>query len=352
MIKTLLIIILLFNITSFGEEAVIPLPPISPKQEASIKKERSKISADPAPITTIKRINKERQKILNIKRLILGVVQDGGDLYLPLTTSLCLTMNEVNSKACRVKQYQDNNNAVRGLINGEIDLLITNSLVVKDLMQEMPPFNDKIDKSRIRFVNYFFSEAFLAFSKKENSLQNLSDLQARPINSSSESLEKIIATIRKNKGWTSQVTDSHFTKKDQIISLCNGSIKVASFLAELLNQEVKDITKSCQVNVIKFSQEEITQMTKDMGFFPYRLPGGIYLGLPEATDTIAIKAVALTTSDLTDSQAKFFLDNLVTNLPSLQKLHVALGELTFDNTFANPLFTEHEAVKSFKDQRN
>jgi TRAP-type uncharacterized transport system substrate-binding protein len=313
--KIFLIIIILFGkIEAFTAED-IPLPPVSPKQEVSIQREKAKLPPKVETEAPIAITPQTRQKTDQaIKRLVLGVVA-AGDLYLPLANSLCLTMNQANSKNCRLKEYQDNTQAVKGLIAGEVDILITNSLIVKDVMKEIPPFNNKIDKTRIRFLNYFFSEALLLVAKKEDSLQYLNDLQARPINFSSKSIEKIFNTIRTSKGWTTPVSDTLIAQKEQVLGLCkNNSIKVASFLVETFNQEVKNITRACQINLIKFSQEEVNQLTKEMGFFPYKVAGGLYLGLPEATDTIATKALALTTSDLTDGQATFFLENLLKNL--------------------------------------
>jgi TRAP-type uncharacterized transport system substrate-binding protein len=346
----LLTIILFFKIEALAAEE-IPLPPVSPKQEASVQREKAKLPpqiATEEPIAITSKTTQQTDQA--IKRLVLGVVS-AGDLYLPLANSLCLNMNQANSKNCRLKEYQDNTQAVKGLIGGEVDILITNSLIVKVVMKEIPPFNNKIDKTRIRFLNYFFSEALLLFAKREDSLQYLNDLQTRSINFSSKSIEKIFNTIRTSKGWTNPVSDTFVSQKEQVLALCNNdSIKVASFLVEIFNQEVKNITRACQVNLIKFSREEINQITKEMGFFPYKVAGGLYLGLPEATETISTKALALTTSDLTDGQATFFLENLLKNLPALQKLDVALEEVTREVLFTGPLLQEHQAVAAIKDK--
>jgi TRAP transporter TAXI family solute receptor len=324
-------------------EETIPLPPISPKQQASIQKEKAKDLgiAKTNPIKeTLPQIKNEN---FTLKRIELGVVKDSGELYLPLTSSLCLIMNEKDSQVCRIKEYANDKEAFLGLINGEIDLLVTNSLAVNNLQL----LSDKIDKNRIRFMNYFFTESFLALVKKETMIENFTDLQDISFSISSQATGELLNIIRKDKGWN-QVKDTFIKPQEGSKALCNNSVKLISFLTEILNQEVKDVTRACEVKVVKFSKEEIAKITKNLGLFHYTLPGGTYLGIPEPVETVAIKSIVVTTSDLRDEEARFFLKSLTDNLTDIKSLHLAFKDLTHENLFAEPLLQEHQILEEFK----
>ena len=354
--KTLfLIIALISNNICYGAD--ILLPPVSLKQEQSVNK-----ILDASKITQLQLTQQEKkkkpqaiqsivQKLDNIS-INLGVAIDEGDLYMPLASTICLFMNKENSRSCKIFKYNNGVEAFKGLLNGDVDVLLTNALLGQFVISGREPFNKNAEYNKIRFISSFFSEILTILVKKNSQIKTLDDLKTASINISPQYTKTHIMMeyLMSIKNWQMQNFQSvlQVDLKSQMNALCSSNIQSMILIAEEGNQLVKDATRTCESVVINIPLEDINLLTKNLIYQPYTIKGGTYIGMPFDVETVAIQAVLLTTLDTTNAQITFTLNTIKKYLNEIQSFDPAFTNITlktmFDTSKIAPL---HEAVNIF-----
>jgi TRAP-type uncharacterized transport system substrate-binding protein len=60
------------------------------------------------------------------------------------------------------------------------------------------------------------------------------------------------------------VSDPARSGATSIDAICNGNIQVIAVVAEKFNKYLKKVTRSCDVNIVRFSQDEIDLFNADL----------------------------------------------------------------------------------------
>lgn len=362
MIRILCLIIFCFSTISFAE--TIPLPPsISLKQQQSVKKiidqtteqnQSSENTATKNPQIAIEehikpKVNKKAISGINIK---LGVSNSDGDIYSPLASTICIFANEIDSEACRIVRYDNNIDALLGLLNGDIDVLITNSLLSRYVVDGNEPFKNNMQHQKVRFVAAFSNEQFTIVARRDAKIKQLDDLKGASISISKPHTKTrlFFEELMKVKQWQNgdfkQVIE--FSADDQIKAICNGDVQAIPIVGEEKNKYIKKVTRLCEVNVIGLSQEEMNLLSNDAQYVPDIIKGGEYIGVPRSINTISAKTIILTTSDVENDLIEFLMNSISKNLNNIKLLHFALANLTIEKMLNEGRIAPlHDGVNAF-----
>ena len=345
-------------------EEAIPLPPeLLMKQEQSVAKILKKsedVKQDITPETKVeqniapqqssipkKTINRSIDKKINI-----GVNKNEGDIYLPLASTICIFINDAKSDGCRIKQYDTSVQAAQALLDGDVDLLITNALLGKNIVDSKEPFNKNMQNKKLRFVLSSFDETLFIVARKDTQIKKIDDLKQSSINLSKDNSKTRM--FMNNLMQIKNFNLSDFTKTteldidESIDAICNGNIQVISVVAEKFNKYLKKVTRSCDVNIVRFSQDEIDLFKSDPQYVKEMLEGGLYVGMPTDIETVATKSLLLTTSDVPSDVIYLVVETIFKHLQAIQHLDYAFADITTTEMFNQGRIIQfHDGVIDF-----
>ena len=345
-------------------EEAIPLPPeLLMKQEQSVAKILKKsedVKKDITPETKVeqniapqqssipkKTINRSIDKKINI-----GVNKNEGDIYLPLASTICIFINDAKSDGCRIKQYDTSVQAAQALLDGDVDLLITNALLGKNIVDSKEPFNKNMQNKKLRFVMSSFDETLFIVARKDTQIKKIDDLKHSSINLSKDNSKTRM--FMNNLMQIKNFNLSDFTKTteldidESIDAICNGNIQVISVVAEKFNKYLKKVTRSCDVNIVRFSQDEIDLFKSDPQYVKEMLEGGLYVGMPTDIETVATKSLLLTTSDVPSDVIYLVVETIFKHLQAIQHLDYAFADITTTEMFNQGRIIQfHDGVIDF-----
>lgn len=352
---------LLFVSFSFSDD-VTP-PPLSPKQSVkqseSIQKIIDKESDEPsAPkMETVNEINQttpikqqavEKRKLSNI-RVKIGVSKAEGDMYLPLASSLCIFMNEKKTNYCKIQQYQSSIQAAQALLNGDVDVLLTTALMGKRIADGKDGFDKNMQSKKLRLVSSLFNELLSIVVRSDSNIRKLDDLSKSSINlAQPQSKTRLfMENLIELKHWSiTNFTEIELEAAGE--NLCQNSIKVMPVVGEKFNNHLKAVTRACEVNIVTMLHEDLELFKNDPQYLIDKIPGGTYVGIINDVDTIATKALLLTTSDIPDRIISFIIETMIRYVPEIRRLNSTFGEITPETMLTQGrIVSLHEGVIDF-----
>ncbi len=354
---------------SIAETQSIPLPPV-----VSIKQQQKQNQSIESAIISTKNNNEnevptqiEKKPQVSIPKKIIsapgannikvkiGVNASDGALYLPLASTICIFMNEINSDACRIKQYDSSVKLFTGLLNGDIDIIVTNAVSAKYVFDGNTPFENNMQNKKMRFVSSIFNDVLQIVTRSDSRIKKLDDIKNTSINISKNytTTRIFMDSLMKIKGLTTQDFQkvSELDLNDEVGALCNGDIKVMTVVAQKFNQYLKDVTRTCGVNIVDFTKEDIELFLVDSQYVNEKIEGGTYIGIPVDVDTVATKALLVSTSDVQNQTIYHVIDILLKHLKDIKNLHGSFAQIKPQEVLSQGrVLPLHEAVDEFINQ--
>jgi TRAP transporter TAXI family solute receptor len=354
---------------SIAETQSIPLPPV-----VSIKQQQKQNQSIESAIISTKNNNEnevptqiEKKPQVSIPKKIIsapgannikvkiGVNASDGALYLPLASTICIFMNEINSDACRIKQYDSSVKLFTGLLNGDIDIIVTNAVSAKYVFDGNTPFENNMQNKKMRFVSSIFNDVLQIVTRSDSRIKKLDDIKNTSINISKNytTTRIFMDNLMKIKGLTTQDFQkvSELDLNDEVSALCNGDIKVMTVVAQKFNQYLKDVTRTCDVNIVDFTKEDIELFLVDSQYVNEKIEGGTYIGIPVDVDTVATKALLVSTSDVQNQTIYHVIDILLKHLKDIKNLHGSFAQIKPQEVLSQGrVLPLHEAVDEFINQ--
>jgi TRAP transporter TAXI family solute receptor len=354
---------------SIAETQSIPLPPV-----VSIKQQQKQNQSIESAIISTKNNNEnevptqiEKKPQVSIPKKIIsapgannikvkiGVNASDGALYLPLASTICIFMNEINSDACRIKQYDSSLKLFTGLLNGDIDIIVTNAVSAKYVFDGNTPFENNMQNKKMRFISSIFNDVLQIVTRSDSRIKKLDDIKNTSINISKNytTTRIFMDNLMKIKGLTTQDFQkvSELDLNDEVSALCNGDIKVMTVVAQKFNQYLKDVTRTCEVNIVDFTKEDIELFLVDSQYVNEKIEGGTYIGIPVDVDTVATKALLVSTSDVQNQTIYHIIDILLKHLKDIKNLHGSFAQIKPQEVLSQGrVLPLHEGVDEFINQ--
>ena len=355
------ILILISVITSYNlamAKDAIPLPPmVDSKQQDSINQIKSSQEDANPEIPKGSKSKKEKSAVKKIP-IKIGLSKTEDDMYLSLVSTLCIFINEENDTSCRIKQFNDPIEAMNSMLSGDVDILMTNSILAKYTADGSPPFYDKnMQVKKMRFVASFFDEKLAILANRDLNNQNLDDLKKASINIGKNFTKErlFFNEILRVKNWT--IADfkrsAELENSEELKAICDKTIDSTIIIGEDMNQYMKDITRLCEVEIVPITNDVINLFKDDARFLQSKIIGGMYIGIPRDIDTIATKAILITTSDSSSWQIDKLLQIIKDNINKIRLLHQSLKDLKIESIVSEGKIAPlHNGVITFMERNN
>ena len=111
---------------------------------------------------------------------------------------------------------------------------------------------------------------------------------------------------------------------------------------------IKDASNSVDVKITPLVGDKVDALVKANPYFAQAdVPGGIYKGNPEGTPTFGVKAVLVSSTDVSNKAVYTVVKAILENFDAFKKLHPAYANITKESLLDGLSAPMHEGAKKY-----
>ena len=132
------------------------------------------------------------------------------------------------------------------------------------------------------------------------------------------------------KGWTMDdfALASELKSAEQSQALADNNVDAIAFIVGHPNGSIQEATTTVDAKLIPVSGPEVDALVEENPYFSKAvIPGGMYPGNPDDTETFGVRATFVTTADVPDEAVYQLVKAVFENFEDFKKLHPAFAQL-------------------------
>jgi len=214
---------------------------------------------------------------------------------------------------------------------GELDMGVAQSDVHYNAVKGLAPFKEPMPE--LRAVFGLHPEPVTVVARKEAGVHSFADFKGKRFNvgnpgsGTRATLDELIGTM----GW--KISDfslaSELKADEHGPALCDGKIDGFFYLVGHPSANIQDPTTVCGAKLISVTGPAVEKLVKEKPYYAKAtIPGGLYPGNPQATETYGVLATFVSSSKVPSDTIYQVVKAVFDNFDEFKKLHPALAVLT------------------------
>ncbi len=274
--------------------------------------------------------------------------------YYPTGGAVCRLVNQVKKDTgirCSVESTGGSVYNINTIKNGELDFGIAQSDVVYQAANGTDKFEgNKIPK--LRSVMAIYPELFTLVSRKDASINNIMDIKGKRINLGNPGSGNEATALAMFDALGINKTDLAFAgalkASEMPDALRDNKIDGYFYMVGHPTANIKDASNSVDVKIVPIEGDVINKFVKANPYFAQaNVPGGIYKGNDADTPTFGVKAVLVTSTDVSDEAVYTVVKQILENFDSFKSLHPAYANITKESLLDGLSAELHEGAKKY-----
>ncbi|MGB1227034.1 MAG: TAXI family TRAP transporter solute-binding subunit [Poseidonibacter sp.] len=277
--------------------------------------------------------------------------------YYPTGGAICRLVNKYKKETkirCSVESTGGSVYNINTIKNGELDFGIAQSDVVYQASNGTGKFEGKQVK-KLKSVMAIYPELLTLVTRKDANINGIADVKGKRINLGNPGSG--------NEATALTLFDASGIKKDDLSFA--GALKASEMPDALRDNKIdgyfymvghptaniKDASNSVDVKITPLEGSNIDALVKKYPYFAKAdVPAGMYKGNPDATPTFGVKAVLVTSDDVSEKAVYTVIKAILENFDDFKKLHPAYNNITKKSLLDGLSAPLHEgAQKYFKE---
>ncbi|PLY06414.1 MAG: C4-dicarboxylate ABC transporter substrate-binding protein [Arcobacter sp.] len=274
--------------------------------------------------------------------------------YYPTGGAVCRLVNKYKKETkirCSVESTGGSVYNIKTIKNGELDFGIAQSDIVYQASNGQKGFKDNPVK-KLRSVLAIYPELFTLVTRKKAGIKNIMDIKGKRINLG-------------NKGSGNEATALGLF---QVLGINKKDLKLAGILKageapDALRDNkidgyfymvghptanIKDAANSVPISITPISGPKIDSFVKANPYFAQAdVPAGLYKGVNTPIPTFGVKAVLVTSTDVSEKAVYTLVKAILENFDSFKKLHPAYANITKKSLLDGLSAPIHEGAKKY-----
>lgn len=252
-------------------------------------------------------------------------------VYYVVGQSVCKLVNRGTDLKCTAPSTGGSVANVNAIISGDQDLAVAQSDVAyKALNGEDPWAGQPFENLRSVFAVH--PEPITVVARKEANIKTFDDLKGKRVNvgnpgsGTRETLEAILDA----KGWTLDDFSlaSELKSAEQAAALCDNKVDAIFFTVGHPAGTIQEATTACESNLVTVTGPEIDKLVEENPYYSKAtIPGGLYSGNPDPTETFGVRAVFVTSADVPEDVVYNVVKSVFDNFDRFKGLHPAFANL-------------------------
>jgi len=274
--------------------------------------------------------------------------------YYPTGGAICRLVNKYKKETkirCSVESTGGSVYNINTIKNGELDFGIAQSDVVYQASNGTGKFDGKQVK-KLKSVMAIYPELLTLVTRKDAGINGIADVKGKRINLGNPGSG--------NEATALTLFDASGIKKDDLSFA--GALKASEMPDALRDNKIdgyfymvghptaniKDASNSVDVKITPLEGSNIDTLIKKYPYFAKAdVPAGMYKGNPDATPTFGVKAVLVTSDDVSEKAVYTVIKAILENFDDFKKLHPAYSNITKKSLLDGLSAPLHEGAKKY-----
>jgi TRAP transporter TAXI family solute receptor len=274
--------------------------------------------------------------------------------YYPTGGAICRLVNKYKKETkirCSVESTGGSVYNINTIKNGELDFGIAQSDVVYQASKGEGKFKGKA-VPKLKSVMAIYPELLTLVTRKEANINKLSDVKGKRINlgNPGSGNEATALTLFKESGIKKD--DLSFAgalkASEMPDALRDNKIDGYFYMVGHPTANIKDASNSVDVKITPIAGENVDGLIKKYPYFAKAdVPGGLYKGNENPTPTFGVKAVLVTSDDVSSKAVYTVVKAILENFEDFKKLHPAYNNITKESLLDGLSAPLHDGAKKY-----
>ena len=274
--------------------------------------------------------------------------------YYPTGGAICRLVNKYKKETkirCSVESTGGSVYNINTIKNGELDFGIAQSDVVYQASKGTGKFEGK-KVPKLKSVMAIYPELLTLVTRKDANINTLADVKGKRINlgNPGSGNEATALTLFAESGIKkSDLSFAGALKASEMPdALRDNKIDGYFYMVGHPTANIKDASNSVDVKITPLAGANVDGLIKKYPYFAKAdVPGGIYKGNPEGTPTFGVKAVLVTSDDVSEKAVYTVVKAILENFDKFKKLHPAYANITKESLLDGLSAPLHEGAKKY-----
>jgi len=238
---------------------------------------------------------------------------------------------------------------------GELDLGVAQSDWQYHAYHGTSKFKGKANKN-LRAIFSVHPEPFTVVARADSGVKNFQDLKGKRVNigNPGSGQRGTMEVLMDALGWTKKdfKLASELKSSEQSKALCDNKIDAMVFTVGHPNGSIKEASTTCDAVLVNVTGPEVEKLIADNDYYAKAvIPGGMYKGSPEDTETFGVGATFVSDARVDNDLIYNVVKAVFENFDTFKKLHPAFANLKKEDMIKNALSAPlHDgAVKYYKE---
>jgi TRAP transporter TAXI family solute receptor len=274
--------------------------------------------------------------------------------YYPTGGAVCRLVNKYKKETkirCSVESTGGSVYNINTIKNGELDFGIAQSDVVYQAANGEKKFKGK-KITKLRSVMAIYPELFTLVSRKDANIKGIMDVKGKRINLGNPGSGNEATAMALFKALSIKKSDLAYAgalkAAEMPDALRDNKIDGYFYMVGHPTANIKDASNSVDVKITPIIGSKVDKFVKSNPYFAQAdVPGGIYKGNVNGTPTFGVKAVLVTSTDVSNKAVYTVVKAILENFDAFKKLHPAYANITKESLLDGLSAPMHDGAKKY-----
>ncbi len=274
--------------------------------------------------------------------------------YYPTGGAVCRLVNKYKKETkirCSVESTGGSVYNINTIKNGELDFGVAQSDVVYQAYNGQKKFQDNPVK-KLRSVIAIYPELFTLITRKEAGINGIMDVKGKRINLGNPGSGNEATALALFKTLGIKKSDLEFAgvlkAGEAPDALRDNKIDGYFYMVGHPTANIKDASNSVDVAITPIKGSKVDAFVKANPYFAQAdVPAGLYKGVDAPVPTFGVKAVLVTSTDVSEKAVYTLVKAILENFEAFKKLHPAYANITKESLLDGLSAPQHEGAKKY-----
>jgi TRAP transporter TAXI family solute receptor len=256
-------------------------------------------------------------------------------VYYPTGGSICRLVNKgrkVHGIRCSVESTAGSVYNLNTIAAGELDMGVVQSDWQYHAYNGTSRFEEKGPNKDLRAVFSVHPEPFTVVARADSGIKKFTDLKGKRVNigNPGSGQRGTMEVVMEAYGWTKKTFKlaSELKSAEQAKALCDNKIDAMVFTVGHPSGSIKEPTTTCDAVIVPVTGRKINKLVKKNDYYrTATIPGGMYRGTPNDTQTFGVGATFVTSAKVPEHVIYNVVKAVFENFEDFKKLHPAFKVL-------------------------
>ncbi|MFW8593152.1 TAXI family TRAP transporter solute-binding subunit [Cribrihabitans neustonicus] len=256
-------------------------------------------------------------------------------VYYPTGGAICRLVNKGRKEhgfKCAVESTGGSVYNINTIREGELQFGVAQSDWQYHAYNGTSKFEEQGPFENLRAVFSVHPEPFTVVARADTGIETFDDLKGKRVNigNPGSGQRGTMEVLMEAKGWGMEdfALATELKAAEQSAALCDNQIDAMIYTVGHPSGSIQEATTACDSVLVDVNGEAVDKLVEENSFYrKATIPGGMYRGTDEDTNTFGVGATFVTSADVSEDAVYAVVSSVFENFEAFQKLHPAFANL-------------------------